>query len=288
MPQENVVPEKRDDWSEVQQYIEAMNYAIANLGDLPLSIRLIKDTHRVLMSGVRGEKKTPGELRTSQNWIGGSNIRDAFFIPPHPDEVPALLGDLEKFWHNHSLAIPRLIRIAISHYQFETIHPFLDGNGRIGRLLITLHLIEQNFLKKPSLYLSDFFEKNKGAYYDSLTMVRESNDIGQWVKFFMNGVIETSKKGKSVLEAILSLDQSYERKIITLGKRAKLARELLLKLYSNPVTSVSSIGAQLSIGGTTASRLANTLVALDILKEITRFRRNRIFILWEYLNQFKG
>jgi len=286
LPEEEIAPEKRDDWTEVQNYIKSLNHSLDQLKGLPICMRLLKGAHKILLSGVRGENKHPGEIRTSQNWIGGTNIKTAAFIPPHPNDLAETLKDLELFWHNRGLNMPHLIKIAISHYQFESIHPFLDGNGRIGRLLITLHLVELGILQKPVLYLSDFFERNKGQYYDALTFVRSRNNMDQWIIFFLSSVIETAKKGKDTFERIIDLRRRYEQKIMTLGRRAKSAHQLLLHLFSSPAINAISAAKELDVSISTANNLVNELARIGILKEVTGFSRNRMFILHEYLDLF--
>ena len=287
LPEEEIMPEKRDDWSEVQNYIKAINYSIAQLNEIPLSMRLLEKSHEILLSGVRGKERQPGQVRTTQNWIGGSSIKTASFIPPHPDDMRASLTDLELFWHNKKINMPNLIKIAISHYQFETIHPFNDGNGRIGRMLITLHLIELGILQKPTLYLSDYFERNKGAYYDALTFVRDHNDMDQWIIFFLSAVIETAKKSKNTFRKIISLRGVYEQRIIKNGRKIKLINDLLLRLFSNPAIRVSDVSNLLEKSISTSNNLIKEMERIGILKEITGFSRNRIFILHEYLDIFR-
>jgi len=285
---DNIDPEKKDDWQEVHNYIEAMNFAIHQLDKLPLSNRLLKQTHKKLLHRVRGKHKLPGEFRTSQNWIGGASLKDASFIPSPQDEVPDLMSDLEKFLHNKDLLIPPLIRIGIAHYQFETIHPFLDGNGRLGRLLITLYLVSNKIIEKPALYLSDFFEKNRQHYYDNLTVVREKNNMIQWLTFFLVGVAETAQNSIDTFNAIILLRQKVEdKKIIQLGKRVPLAMELIKYLYSKPIVTPNEIATVLKINISTANRLVQDFEKLDILKEQTGYKRNRSFVFENYLNLFK-
>ncbi len=285
--EEDINPEKRDDWTEVQNYINAINYSIKELEKLPISNRLIKNTHKVLLSGVRGKYKIPGEFRTSQNWIGVT-LKDAIFVPPHHLEIGELMGDLEYFINENELQIPHLIKIAIIHYQFETIHPFLNGNGRLGRLLITFYLVSNKVLRKPSLYLSDFFERNKGYYYDNLMLVRRNSNLVQWIKFFLVGIIETSKSSIQVFKDIISLKEKIElKKLPKLGSKVEKGHKLIKQLFQVPITDAKSVSIFLEISPSTANRFINQLVELGILEELTGYKRNRKFIFKEYFDIFQ-
>lgn len=284
---EDIRPEERDDWQEVQNYIEAMHYAINALDTLPLSNRLIRETHRLLLQGVRGQHKQPGEFRHSQNWIGGASLADAAFIPPPHHEVPDLMGDLEMFLHNEDIFIPELVRVAIAHYQFETIHPFLDGNGRIGRLLIALYLVSKGILGKPALYLSAFFEANRQVYYDNLSGVRLRNDLDRWLRFFMVGVIQTATSSVETFRKIAALKHRLELQIAQLGRRQANADRLLQYLFSQPVVSAQDVETALSCSAPTANTLLQTFSTLGILQEKTGYQRNRIFRFAEYIGLFE-
>ena len=284
--EEDINPEKRDDWAEVQNYIKAINTSIKELEKLPISNRLIKNTHKIILSGVRGKHKVPGEFRKSQNWIGVT-LKDAIFIPPHHSEVLDLMSDLEKFINNDDNHVPHLIKIAIAHYQFETIHPFLDGNGRLGRLLITLYLVSNDVLKKPSLYLSDFFEKNKGYYYDNLMTVRLTSNLTQWIKFFLVGVIETSKESIQVFKDIIALKNDIEtNRLPKLGSKIENGQLLMKKLFQIPIIDSKQVSEFLQISPSTANRLIRDLIALNILTELTGYKRNRKFMFKEYFKIF--
>lgn len=283
----DVDPEKKDDWREVQNYIKATNDAIRNLDKLPVSSRIILEAHKILLKSVRGKNKMPGEYRTSQNWIGGATIRDAIFVPPHFEDIPALMSDLENFLNNESINVPHLIKAAIAHYQFESIHPFLDGNGRVGRLLITLYLAANNLLLKPTLYLSDFFERNRTLYYDNLNGVRQKNDLTQWLKFFLTAVIETSKNGIDTFHKILLLRNNIDDiKLPKLGRKIPIAKRVVNHLYSFPVVSAADLESDLKISKQTANSIINELVKIGILKEITGQKRSRIYQFDEYIKLF--
>ena len=283
---EDVPLDKRDDWEEVQNYIKAMEFAINELISIPFSSRLLRETHKILLQGVRGEARQPGEFRTSQNWIGGASIDDAAFVPPIHASLPELISDMEKFIHNNEIYFPDLLKIALAHYQFETIHPFLDGNGRVGRLMITLYLVSKGILKKPVLYLSDFLERNRGLYYDNLMRVREKNDISQWFKFFLVGITETAKNGIATFDAILKLQKQTDDKLQTLGSRAANAQKVTDYLYQKPMINAEKVCDVTGISAPSAYALIRDLEKMEILNEVTGGQRGRIYMFEKYLNIF--
>ena len=287
LDREDVNDEKRDDWEEVHNYIEALNSAIKSLEKLPFSSRLIKATHKILLQGVRGKHKLPGVFRTSQNWIGGASINDATFVPPIHTTVNELMGDLENFAHNEEIFFPDLLKIALIHYQFETIHPFLDGNGRVGRLMITLYLVEKGILKKPILYLSDFLERNRMLYYDNLTRVRIKDDINQWFKFFLVGVIETTKNGINTFDSILKLQKEIDTKLQSLGRRSHNAQIVINHLFQRPIIDLHKVKNLTNLSSPSVYKLIEELEKLEILKEITGAKRGKTYLFKEYIDLFK-
>lgn len=287
MAEGDISPAFRNDWQEVQNYIAAMNHAVDQLHRLPFSSRLMREAHKILMQGVRGEQKMPGDFRTSQNWIGGATLNDAVFIPPPSTEVPILMSDLEKFAHDEQNPMPDLLKIALIHYQFETIHPFLDGNGRVGRLLITLYLVSKGILKHPILYLSDFFERHRQLYYDNLMRVRTHNDISQWFKFFLTGVMETVKQGISTFDGILQLQKSMELRLKPLGNRTSDALKVIQYMYTRPIVDAGRVATIIGKSNVSAYKLIADLEKAEIIREITGAQRNKVYLFQEYLNLFQ-
>ncbi|WP_240471656.1 Fic family protein [Hymenobacter aerophilus] len=287
LPKAEIQPERRDDWQEVNNYIRAMNEAITELKTLPISSRLLRATHLTLLSNGRGEHKQPGEFRRSQNWIGGRSLADAAFIPPHDKLVPELMGDLENFLHNDDINVPALIRIGMAHYQFETIHPFLDGNGRIGRLLITLYLVSEGILDKPLLYLSAYFEQNKNLYYDNLMVVRQKSDLVQWLKYFLVGIEQTAAQAVTALSKMLDLKLEMEQQIHdTFGRRAPSALRLLPVLFQTPALTVEAAATATGLSYRVTNEVMAQLQTAGYLQEITGQSRNRIFVFEPYLKAF--
>ncbi|MBO9591655.1 MAG: Fic family protein [Niabella sp.] len=288
LPREEIDSEKRNDWEEVQNYIAAMNEAVKLLHALPFSSRLIRQTHNVLLQGVRGTHKQPGEYRRSQNWIGGATINDAVFVPPAQHTIDELMGDLEKFANDELNPLPDLLKIALIHYQFETIHPFLDGNGRVGRLLITLYLVSKGILKQPILYLSDFFERNRMLYYDNLMRVRIHNDINQWLKFFLTGIIETAKNGVATFDGILQLQKAIDQKLKNVGVRSGDAYKVVNYMYSQPVVNAQTVGVVIEKQPKAAYKMIGLLEELEIVKEITGGQRGKLYAFEGYLQLFES
>lgn len=287
LPEEEISAERRDDWVEVNNYIKAMRHSMEGLSRLPFSNRLLKEAHATLMQGVRGEEKMPGEFRVSQNWLGGSNPGNARFVPPIHENVPELMGDLETFAHNSDLHLPPLLKVGIMHYQFETIHPFLDGNGRIGRLMIPLYLISTGIMKQPVLYLSDYLERNREEYYERLTRVRDHNDLAGWLHFFLDGVTETAKNGVETFNSILQLKQHWETEISSWKPRTAHGLKLFTHLFTHPWVNAAQVSSICSISPGTAYSLIERFVACGILREITGAKRGKLYLFDPYIKLFR-
>lgn len=277
-----------DDVGEVINYINAMDYGLQRLADLPVSVRLIRELHERLLHGVRGSHLTPGQLRTSQNWIGpaGCTLTDATYVPPPPHEVSGLLSNLERFLHGDD-TLPLLLKIGLAHAQFETIHPFLDGNGRSGRLLVTFLLCESGALRKPVLYLSYYFKRHRQAYYDRLQHVRDTGDWEQWLRFFLDGIIEVSNQAAATVHDILTLREA-DRNVIadTLGGAAGKGHRVLEHLFQTPIVSVADVQSWIETSYPTANDLVHRLQEGGILDEITGHARNRRYAYRRYIELF--
>lgn len=284
---QDVSLEKRDDWEEVQNYVKATNFSIERINEgFPICNRLFKEIHKILLAGVRGEKKTPGEFRISQNWIGGTMPSTAVYVPPLVEDLNNCLTDLELFINNEKIDTPELIKIAIIHYQFESIHPFLDGNGRIGRLLIPLYLQSKKYLDNPCLYISFFFEKNRDLYYQKLNNVRTNNDIIGWIKFFLEGIIETAKIAKEKFKNVVELTKKIDGKLTELNVKFDNAKKVIDYFYNEPYSSRKKIADALGMPDSTVNGVVNELKRVNIIKETTGFSKNQIFVFSEYVNIF--
>ncbi|KKR33034.1 MAG: hypothetical protein UT63_C0025G0011 [Candidatus Gottesmanbacteria bacterium GW2011_GWC2_39_8] len=278
--------EVHKDVNEVINYIAAMNYGLDRLKELPISLRLFKEIHKILLRGVRGEGKNPGEFRTSQNWVGGPTIETATFVPPPAGEVLNHMGNLEEYMYT-SDPTPVLVKTGLLHAQFETIHPFLDGNGRVGRLLTTFYLCQQQILRKPLLYLSDFFKRNRQTYYDRLNLFREKDDIEGWLEFFLQGITETSQRAVETARKIIKLRDHGIKQITKLGRSTEKGMYLYDYLFRTPMVRIKDVERILNIKNPNALILVSKLVDLGILRELTGFKRNRVFSFADYVALFE-
>jgi Fic family protein len=282
-------PDTPKDVNEVANYVRAMNYGLNRLADLPVSVRLIREIHTQLMQGVRGGRLQPGELRTSQNWIGpaGCTLTDATFVPPPPHELPQALSDLERFLHDGG-GLPPLVQVGLAHAQFETIHPFLDGNGRVGRLLIAFLLTEKRLLAKPVLYLSHYFKHRRNEYYERLQAVRDAGDWKGWLTFFLDGVIEVSQQATHTAASILRMREDYRARITEhLGRAAANGQRLMDRLFDHPIVSVATVREWLGLTPAGANQIVSRLEGIGLLREITGYARNRRFRFEPYLRLFE-
>ncbi|MFM9065958.1 MAG: Fic family protein [Planctomycetota bacterium] len=284
-----LTPDHPQDVEEVVNYVRAMNYGLERLKELPVSVRLIREIHAELLKGVRGQHLTPGEVRTSQNWIGpgGCSLNEATFVPPPPHEVAQHLGELERFLHS-ATPLPMLLRIGMAHVQFETIHPFLDGNGRVGRLLIAFLLCEQEILIKPVLYLSHYFKQHRQEYYDHLQSVRDRGTWEDWLKFFLQGVVDVSKQATETARRILTLRETHRLAITEqFGRAAGNGHRVLEYLYEHPIVSVHEVQDLIGTTYAAANQLVGKFVASGLLMEVTGQARNRKFKYQSYIDLFR-
>ena len=270
-----------DDVEEVSGYVAALNHGLKRLEEgFPMSLRLIREIHKILLETSRGRNKTPGEFRASQNWIGGSRPGNARFVPAPPDKVMELMGELEKFMYRDDM--PPLFRAALIHQQFETIHPFLDGNGRTGRLLITLFLCEQGFLKSPFLYLSLFFKKNRNLYYEKLDIVRRNGDWENWLNFFFEGIAETANDARQTLVAIKKIFAQSDEKIAGIGRPRISVSRVFTEFKRKPLLTIAEITAMTGLAKNTAISAVERLIALGILKNTSEKKWGQIYVYSDY------
>jgi Fic family protein len=276
-----------NDVKEIENCIKAINYGFERIETLPLSLRLIREIHEILMEGVRGENKTPGEFRRSQNWIGGYSISTATYIPPSIDYMSGLLDNFEKFMYEEDYMSP-LVKTALLHSQFEMIHPFLDGNGRVGRLLIAFYLASRDILHKPTLYLSKYFKKKRQAYYDCLYNINTKGDYETWIKFFLNGVIETSGEAADTAREIIMLRENDLRKLSTLGRVSENALSIYEGLFDKPTVSIEDTMRKLEISNASAGRLLDKLIEMGILASLDNRKRKKVFVYRNYMDIFSN
>jgi Fic family protein len=274
-----------DDVKEIVNYIKAMNYGVQRLSTLPLSLRLIREIHRILLAGTRGQGKNPGEFRKSQNWVGGRTINLATYVPPPAHEMVGLLGNFEEFLHQ-KIRMPIIIKAALIHAQFELIHPFLDGNGRTGRLLIAFYLYHEKVLKRPLLFLSDYFRRFRQEYYDRLNSISKRDELEGWLKYFLDGVINVSENATTLSQKIIELRKEDEEKIINLGKAAKSGIKLLNYLYSNPIVSGNLTEKITGLSPSNARNVIGRFIKLNILKQADKRQREKRYIYERYVKLF--
>ena len=287
---EDVSPEKRDDHVEVNNYVHALQHGIDRITNdqFPLCLRLIREIHEVLMQGVRGEHKAPGEFRRTQNWIGGSMPSTAIFVPPSVPDMEVALSDFERFLNNDANSIPHLIKAAIAHYQFETIHPFLDGNGRVGRLIIPLYLLAKGVISKPCFYISDYFERNRELYYSALDKPRKDNDLGHWIRFFLSAAIDTAKSAKNKFNNAVHVVQELKERATNVKGRVENTRAILNVFYLKPILGMKEICEKANLPQRTVSDIVNEMQKNGLLLETTGFSRNKVYMLKDYVDAFKS